>query len=117
MVGVVVEVELGATVKDVRICVDWGRVKAMIEDSPEEPWYDRLGRNDAYEKLIDFRRRHLRCVRICPSSKRWWNNEISRHAEVVRGCQRLAGSDGRVSLRNARKSFKTNVRMAKETKW
>ena len=36
-----------------------------------------------YEKLMDLRRKHVKLLRGCGRSKRWWNGEIAAKLAVV----------------------------------
>ena len=38
----------------------------------------------AYDKLLYLRRKHLKLLRVCVKSKRWWNREITAQLAVVR---------------------------------
>ena len=53
-----------------------------------EGWYGDLIGDSAYERLVDFRRRHLKRLRICGRSKRWWDSDLSEQFKVVRRARR-----------------------------
>ena len=38
----------------------------------------------AYDKLLCLRRKHLKLLRVCGKSKRWWNGEIAAQLTVIR---------------------------------
>ena len=59
-----------------RDAVDWLKVQMTVESEGEE-WYEGLVGESVYEKLVDFRRIHLKKIRICGRSKRWWDSELS----------------------------------------
>ena len=50
--------------------VDWAKVQLTVADE-REAWYGELVRNTAYDKLVNFKSRHLKEIRICERSKRW----------------------------------------------
>ena len=52
-----------------RDAVDWATVQLTMMDE-REAWYGELVGDTAYDKLIDFRGRHLKRIRICGRSKR-----------------------------------------------
>ena len=58
-----------------------GIEKTLQEDKkPEErdeKWYDTLRENTAYDKLLQFKVRHMKEVRVSGQSKRWWDEEIN----------------------------------------
>ena len=59
----------------------------------------------AYDKLLDLRQKHLKRLRVCGRSKRWWNGEIAAQLAVVRDHRRRYGCNGqwvkeRYSLRS-----------------
>ena len=71
----------------------------------DEGWYGDLVGETAYDKLLDLRRRHLKLLRVCGKSKRWWNGEIAAQLAVVRDHRRRYGRNGewvkeRYRLRN-----------------
>ena len=51
-------------------------------------WYEGLAGDSAYEHLVDYRRRHLKRIRICGRSKRWWDSDLSSQVKVVRHARR-----------------------------
>ena len=72
----------------------------------------------AYEKLVDFRRAHLKRIKICGRSKRWWDSELSSQVKVVRRARR---NWQRVGHRNVLHSelarMKQMVREKKDKCW
>ena len=63
-------------VVDSREAVDWEAVALTVADE-DGGWYECLAGDSAYERLTEFRRRHLKRIRICGRSKRWWDSELS----------------------------------------
>ena len=89
---------------DRREVVDWDKLAATLADE-DERWYGDLMGETAYDKLLDLRRKHLRLLRVCGRSKRWWNGEITAQLAVVRDHRRRYGRNGewvkeRYRLRN-----------------
>ena len=81
-------VQFGALkgVVDTRVVIDWDAVALMVADEGEG-WYGELSGNSAYERLVDFRRHHLKRIRICGRSKQWWDSDLSVQVRVVRGLE------------------------------
>ena len=84
--------------------VDWDRLAATLTDE-DERWYNDLVGETTYDKLLDLRRKHLKLLKVCGRSKRWWNGEISTQLAVVRDHRRRYGRNGmwvkeRYKLRN-----------------
>ena len=69
-IGCVVAVDDLVDVVGHRDTVDWIKVQVMV-DGEDDEWYGGLAGELAYEKLVDFRRLHLKRIRICGRSKRW----------------------------------------------
>ena len=87
-----------------REVVDWVRLATTLADE-DEGWYGDLVGETAYDKVLDFRRKHLKLLRVCGRSKRWWNGEIAAQLAVVRDYRRRNGRNGewvreRYRLRN-----------------
>ena len=59
-----------------RDAVDWLEVQLVVEVEGED-WYEGLVGETAYEKWVDFRKAHLKKIRIRGRSKRWWDKELS----------------------------------------
>ena len=78
-----VQVDTTEGVIDEREAVDWHAVAHTVADEGEG-WYGCLVGDSAYEKLVDFRRQHLKLIRICGRSKRWWDFDLSDQVRVVR---------------------------------
>ena len=57
-------------VADTQEAVDWDAVAVTVTDEGEV-WYGDLVGDSTYERLVDFRRRHLKEIRVCGRSKRW----------------------------------------------
>ena len=74
-------------VTDWREAIDWDAVVLTVEGE-DEGWYGDLAGGSAYEKLGDFRRRHLRRIRICGRSKRWWDADLTNQVRAVRRARR-----------------------------
>ena len=55
-------------VVDFREAVDWDAVALTVADE-NEGWYGSRAGDSAYERLVDFRKRHLKRIRICDRSK------------------------------------------------
>ena len=53
-----------------RDAVDWERVRLTVADEGEA-WYGELVGDSAYDRLVNFWRKHLKRIRICGRSKRW----------------------------------------------
>ena len=70
-----------------RDAVDWLKVQLVVEGERED-WYEGLEGETAYKKLVDFRRAHLKRIKICGRSKRWWDSELSSQVKVVRRVRR-----------------------------
>lgn len=72
----------------------------------------------AYEKLIDFRNRHLKRIRICGRSQRWWDGEL---AVQVRKVHRERSRVSKVGHRNVLLSenslMKRSVREKQDKCW
>ena len=85
----------------------------MVADE-DEAWYESLVGDSAYERLVDLRRQHLKRIRICGRSKRWWDFALSDQVRAVRQARRR-----RISCGN-RNAFRAEVskmkRLVKENK-
>ena len=112
-IGCVVAVDDLMDVVGYRDAVDWMKVQVTVEGEGEE-WYVGLVGVSAYKKLIDFRRHHLKTIKICGRSKRWWDSELSAQVRVVRRERR---GWRRVGHRNVLRSEIAKMkRMVKEKK-
>ena len=85
--GVVVRMDALEGVVDSREAVDWDAVALTVADRDKE-WYGDLAGDSAYERLVDFRRHHLKRIRICGRSKRWWDSDLSKQVRAVRRARR-----------------------------
>ena len=92
--------------------IDWPRLEALVTGQ-ESDWYHELVGHDAYEKLRDVRARHIKCIVICPRSKRWWDEELTRQAKVVRRARRGGARKRLVGGRGRRDSDMWKVEAAK----
>ena len=116
-IGCVVAVDDLVDVVGYRDAVDWLRVQMTVDEEGEE-WYGCLAGESAYEKLIDFRRRHLKRIRICGRSKRWWDPELSAQVKVVRRERRGWRQVGhRNVLRSEIAKMKRMVKEKKDKCW
>ena len=61
---------------DHREVVNWDRLAVTLTDE-DEGWYNHLEGEMGYDKLLHLRRRHLKSIRVCRRSKRWWSKEIA----------------------------------------
>ena len=86
-IGGVVQVTGLKGVVDTREVVDWGAVELTVADGDEE-WYGSLVGDSVYERLVDFRRRHLKRIWICGRSKWWWDSDLSNQVKAVRRARR-----------------------------
>ena len=86
-IGQVVLVDALEEVLDFWEAVDWDPVALMVADE-DEWWYEDLIGDSAYEEMVDFRRRHLKGIRICGRSKRWWDSDLSDQVRAVRRARR-----------------------------
>ena len=89
---------------DNRETVDWDRLAATLADE-DAGWYNDLVGETAYDSLLDLRQKHLKSIRVCGRSKRWWSKEIAAQLGVVRDHRRRSGRNGewikeRYRLRN-----------------
>ena len=110
-------VEVGGGRELVREGIDWPLVACTLLDA-DEGWYDGLLGESAYEKLVDFRRRHVKSLRIGGRSKRWWIHELGTQVAKVR----LAHRGGRGGLnwephRREVEVMRAMVKAAKEKCW
>ena len=87
MISGVVRVDALVGVSDWREAIDWDAMALTVEDE-DVGWYGDLAGGSAYEKLVDFRRRHLRRIRICGRSKRWWDADLTDQVRAVRRARR-----------------------------
>ena len=87
-IGCVVAVDDLVDVVGHRDAMDWVKVQVTVEGEEEE-WYGMLTGELAYEKMVDFRRLHLKRIQICGRSKRWWDSDLSVHVKVVRRERRV----------------------------
>ena len=74
-------------VTDFREVVDWDAVALIVVDK-DAGWYGELAVDSAYECLLDFRRRHIKQIRICGRSKKWWDSDLSEQVRAVRCARR-----------------------------
>ena len=86
-IGGVVQVDALKGVADTREGIDWDAVAITVADEGEA-WYENLVSDSAYERLVDFRRRHLKEIRICGRSKWWWDSDLTDQVRAVRRARR-----------------------------
>ena len=116
-IGGVVQVGLLTGVIGVREAIDWDAVSLTFADENED-WYGSLVGDSAYERLVDFRRRQLKRIRICGRSKRWWDSDLSRQVRAVRRARRQWVSCGNRNVFRAEVSrMKRLVREKKDQCW
>ena len=109
--------EVGGGRELVREGIDWPLVACTLLDT-DEGWYDGLLGESAYEKLVDFRRRHVKSLRIGSRSKRWWTPDLGAQAAKVRHARR--GGRGRLNWETHRREvevMRAMVKAAKEKCW
>ena len=92
-IGCAVAVDDMEVVEGCRDAVDCGKVQLTVAGE-SEVWYGELVEVTAYDKLVDFRSRHLKKIRICGRSKRWWDAELTEQVRKVRWERRRVGSVG-----------------------
>ena len=113
-IGGVVRVDPLVSVVDMREAVDWDAVALTVAEE-EKGWYEGLVGGSAYERLVDFRRRHLKRIRICGRSKRWWDSDLSCQVRAVRRARRQWVSCGNRNVFRAEMSrMKRLVREKKD---
>lgn len=67
---------------DLREVIDWEKLAVTLLDEHKE-WYGCLEGETAYHKLLDLRWKHLKKLRVCGKSKRWWSDGIAKQLAVV----------------------------------
>ena len=110
-------VEVGGGRELVREGIDWPKVACTLLDAGEG-WYDGLVGESAYEKLLNFREKHMKRLRIGGRSKRWWTPDLGAQAAKVRRARR--GGRGRLDWEAHRREvgvMKAMVKAAKEECW
>ena len=110
-------VEVGGGRELVREGIDYPLVACTLLDT-DEGWYDGLLVESAYEKLVDFQRRHVKSLRIGGRSKRWWTPDLGAQAAKVRHARR--GGRGRLNWETHRREVevvRAMVKAAKEKCW
>ena len=104
-------------VADWREAVDWDAV-ALTVGNVDEGWYEGLTGGSAYKKLVDFRRRHLKRIRICGQSKRWWDADLTDQVRPFRRARRRWVSCGNRNIFRAQVSrMKRLVKEKKDRCW
>ena len=104
-------------VEGCRDAVDWEKVQLTVADE-REAWYGELVGVTAYDKLVDFRSRYLKTIRICGRSKRWWDAGLTEQVRGVRGERRRVSSVGhRNVLRSEISRMKRMVKEKKDRCW
>ena len=116
-IGRVVQIDAVEGVVDVREAVDWDAVAVMVADEGEE-WYGDLAGATAYDRLVDFRWCHLKRIRVCGRSKRWWDSDLSYQVRAVcRTWRKWVSSRNRNVLRAEVSKMKRMVREKKDRCW
>ena len=116
-IGCVVTVNDMEVVEGCRDAVDRGKVQLTVANE-REAWYGELVGATAYNKLVDFRNRHLKKIRICGRSKRWWDAELMEQVRRVRReRRRVSGVGHRNRLRSDILRMKWIVREKKDACW
>ena len=82
-IGCMVAVEGFEEAVGYRDAVDWLKVQVTVADE-HEGWYECLDGDSAYGRVVDSRRRHLKTIRICVRSNRWWDTDLTEQVEAVR---------------------------------
>ena len=83
-----------------------------------EGWYGGLVGCSAYERLVDFGRRHLKRIRICGRSKQWWDFDLLEQVREVRRARRRWVSCGNRNIFRAEVSkIRRLVRKKKDRCW
>ena len=116
-IGCMMAVEGFEEVVGYRDAVDWLKVQVTVADE-HEGWYECLDGDSAYERLLDFRRRHLKKIRICGRSKRSRDTDLTGQVTAVRGTRRNWCRLGhRNVLRADITKMKSMVREKKDRCW
>ena len=83
-----------------------------------EAWYGELVGMTAYDKLVDFRNRHLKKIRIFGRSKRWWDAKLTEQVRRVHRERRRVSIVGhRNGLRSEISRMKRMVKEKKDRCW
>ena len=97
--------------------VDWLKVQVTVADE-NYWWYESLDRGSAYARLVDLRRRHLRKIKICGRSKRWWNADLTGQVKAVHHARRDWCKLGHSNVLRAEiTKMKSMVREKKDRCW
>ena len=112
-IGCMVAVDDLEVVASCQDAVDWGKVQYTVADEGEA-WYGELIRDTAYDRLVDFRSRHLKKIRICGKSKRWRDAELTEQVRRVHQERRRMNSMGRRNVLSS--EISRMKRMVKEKK-
>ena len=99
-----------------RDAVDWAKVQLTVTDE-REAWYGELVEDTAYHKLIDFRSRHLKKIRVCGRSKRWCDTEITAQMRNVRREGRRVNGVGYCNVLRSEISRMKRMVKDKKDKW
>ena len=116
-IGGEVLVEVGGSRELVRGEIVWPMVACTLLDAGEG-WYDGLVGESACEKLVNFREKHMKRLRIGGRSKRWWTPDQSAQAAKVRRTRR--GGRSRLDWEAHRREvgvMKAMFKAAKEKCW
>lgn len=116
-IGCLVAVDDVKNVVGYREAVDWLKVLITVADKSED-WYGTLVMGSAYERLVDFRKRHLKRLKICGRSQRWLDADLSRQVKAIqRERQNWCCVGHRNVLRAEITEMKRMVREKKEKCW
>ena len=76
-----------------RQAIDWKAIEKTLQkdkkpEERDEKWYDTLRGTTAYDKLLQFKERHMKEVRVSSQSKRWWDEELTTQLKATRKARR-----------------------------
>ena len=93
--GLLIEVERDQKLVEVeRESINWDRVDETLGKNKKKgevvsfDWYHKLKGNTKYDKLLQFRKDHLKKFRISSRSKRWWDDDLSDLLKKLRKARR-----------------------------
>ena len=86
-IGCIVAVEGFEEAVGCQDVVDWLKLQVTGADE-HEGWYESVDGDSAYERLVDFRRRHFKRIRICGRIKKWWDADLTGQVKAVRHARR-----------------------------
>ena len=76
-----------------RQAIDWDGIEKTLQKAKKleernEKWYDTLTGTTAYDKLLRFKERHMKEVRVSSRSKRWWDEQLTTQLKATRRARR-----------------------------